>query len=128
MFRTRVRSVPGTQDIFLAVSAELEAKHFQRLGEYGEAAKHLETAAACYQQTKETYKANRTLASAHQARAMSYKEDATRTFAEVASEFLLAKENFELVGSVEAAKVCESDYCKNMGLDAKSKGLHDEAI
>jgi len=111
-----------------AMSAEMEGRHFERLGDDVEASKCFERASSQYAKINDHHRANATLGMSHQFRAMGYKADATHSFEEIASEFWLAKEKYELAGFVEAAKVCEGDYHKYKGLYARQNGNYDEAI
>jgi len=113
---------------YLAASMELKAKHVERLGDHNEAARLLETAAGHYEQIKNLEMANRLRGRAHQYRAVGYKESLDHSFADVASEFLAAKEEYDLAKSEEAARICESDYCKYKGLQEKNISNYDVAI
>jgi hypothetical protein len=111
----------------LAVAMEMEARHFGRLGNYNEQAKRFEAAGKLYEELKDVKRAKRLLGQAHQAKAIDLRQNLTCSFAEIASEFLKAKEKYELADCEEPAKVCESDYCKFMGLDAKYNAKCDIA-
>ena len=111
----------------LAVSMEFEAQHFRRLGNYNEQAKRFEAAANFYEELKDIKRANRLLGQAYQAKAIDLRQNLTCSFAEIASEFLKAKEKYALAECEEAAKICESDYCRYMGLDAKQNAKYDTA-
>jgi tetratricopeptide (TPR) repeat protein len=112
----------------LEIGTELEAQHFERLGDYDECAKRLETAASLCQKLGNVKKANRLLGRAHQSKAIDYRQNVTHRLSEIASEFRIAKEKYELAECEEAAKICESDFCKFSGLDAKDGGKFDEAV
>jgi len=113
---------------YLAKSLELEGKHFEKLGDHLESSRRFEKAANYYAESNDARRANIALGSAHQSKAMGYKDDPRHSFGEVASEFLLAKEKYDLAEYPEPAKVCESDYYKYKGLDARGNGNYDDAI